>query len=138
LAESRPGLVPEPELNPRPIGRPLLRTVFIRMDEAKKQFDLGVQFFDARVKAVFEATHINGAVNLDPTDPAIVAARSVPPALDRFDRAKTVVVYDDGGDCDAAQLISIQLRKFGFTDVKMFEEGFPAWKAKGYPIGGPR
>jgi 3-mercaptopyruvate sulfurtransferase SseA len=104
------------------------------MDEAKKQFDLGVQFFDARVKAVFDAAHIKGAFNLDPTDAAIVAPRSVPPALDPFDRTKTVIVYDDGGDCDAAQLISIQLPKFGFKDVKVFEEGFPAWKAKAYPI----
>jgi rhodanese-related sulfurtransferase len=107
---------------------------FVTMDEAKKLYDLGVQFFDARVQEEFDEGHIKGAVLVDPTDDTIVATRTKPEFLNKFDPRYPVIVYCNGGDCDSSQLVAIQLKKFGFVNVKVFEEGFPAWKARGYPV----
>lgn len=110
---------------------------FIRTSEAKELFDLGVQFFDARVEEEFKLGRIKGAVLVDPTDPKVVAAKRVPDFLSdekKFPRKFPVVVYCNGGDCDSSQLVAIQMRKFGFANVKVYDEGYPVWKAKGYPV----
>jgi rhodanese-related sulfurtransferase len=109
---------------------------FISVEDAKKEYDLGVQFFDARVEEEFKEGHVKGAVLVDPTDDAIIKSKSVPEFLRKFDPRYPVIVYCNGGDCDSSQLVAIRLRLFGFTNVKVFEEGYPAWKAKGYPVEG--
>jgi rhodanese-related sulfurtransferase len=107
---------------------------FISVDEAKRQYDLGVQFFDARVEEEFKMGHVKGAVLADPTDDKIVGSKTKPEFLNKFDPRYPVVVYCNGGDCDSSQLVAIQLKKFGFVNVKVFEEGYPAWKARGFPV----
>jgi rhodanese-related sulfurtransferase len=107
---------------------------FINIEEAKRMYDLGMQFFDARVQEEYDAGHIKGAVVLDPTDDAIVSAKSKPEVLKKFDPRLPVVIYCSGGDCDSSQLIGIVLRRFGFSNVNVFEEGFPTWDKKGYPV----
>jgi rhodanese-related sulfurtransferase len=107
---------------------------FINIEEAKRQWDLGVQFFDARVIEEYQQGHVKGAVLVDPTDDAVVKSTKVPDFLKKFNPIYPVVVYCNGGECDSSQLVGIRLRQFGFVDVKVFEEGYPAWKAKGYPV----
>jgi rhodanese-related sulfurtransferase len=100
-------------------------------------YDLGVIFFDARVEEEFKMGRVKGAVLADPTDAKIVAAKNVPDFLKdekKFPRKFPVIVYCNGGDCDSSQLVAIQLIKFGFANVKVFEEGYPVWKARGYPV----
>jgi rhodanese-related sulfurtransferase len=106
---------------------------FIKIDEAKRLHDLGMIFFDARVKEEFDEGHVKGAVLIDPTDPKVIEARKKPDVLKGFDPRLPVVVYCNGGDCDSSLLVALRLRDFGFTNVNVFEEGFPEWKKKGYP-----
>jgi rhodanese-related sulfurtransferase len=108
---------------------------FVSLDDAKKQYDLGVQFFDARVQEEFDMGHVKGAVLVDPTDPKIVSSTKKPDFLNKFDPRFPVIVYCNGGDCDSSQLVGIRLRQFGFVNVKVFEEGYPAWRDRKYPIG---
>jgi rhodanese-related sulfurtransferase len=107
---------------------------FVNVAEAKRLYDLGMQFFDARVQEEFDAGHVKGAVLLDPTDDAIVAAKTKPEILKRFDPRLPVVVYCNGGDCDSSQLIGLILRRFGFSNVNVFEEGYPIWQSSGFPV----
>jgi rhodanese-related sulfurtransferase len=107
---------------------------FISTEDAKREYDLGVQFFDARVEEEFNMGHVKGAVLVDPTDPKIVSSEKKPEFLHKYDPRYPVVVYCNGGDCDSSQLVAIRLKQFGFVNVKVFEEGYPVWKAKGYPV----
>ena len=127
------GLTKEDENNPK---ASLIKRggSFISVEEAKKQYDLGVQFFDARVEEEFKMGHVKGAVLVDPTDDAIVKSKKIPEFLRKFDPRYPVVVYCNGGECDSSQLVAIRLRAFGFTNVQVFEEGFPKWKDMGYPV----
>lgn len=108
---------------------------FISLEDAKKQYDAGVQFFDARVQEEFDEGHVKGAVLVDPTDAKIVASEKKPEFLHKYDPRYPVIVYCNGGDCDSSQLVGIRLKQFGFANVKVFEEGYPAWRDKGYPVG---
>jgi rhodanese-related sulfurtransferase len=107
---------------------------FITLAEAKQLFDLGVQFFDARVQEEFAEGHIKGAVLVDPTDDKIVATKSKPESLNKFDPRFPVVVYCNGGECDSSQLVAIQLKKFGFVNVKVFEGGITEWQKARFPV----
>jgi rhodanese-related sulfurtransferase len=107
---------------------------FINITEAKGLYDLGMQFFDARVQEEFDEGHVKGAIIMDPTDDAIVASKSKPEVLKRFDPRLPVVIYCNGGDCDSSQLIGLILRRWGFSNVNVFEEGYPLWLNSGHPI----
>jgi rhodanese-related sulfurtransferase len=130
-------LTPEEEKDPRAALAKMGGDPFIKVDEAKQLYDLGVIFFDARVEEEFKLGRVKGAILADPTDAKIVAAKEVPEFLrdeKKFSRKFPVVVYCNGGDCDSSQLVAIQMRKFGFAIVKVFEEGYPIWLKKGYPV----
>jgi rhodanese-related sulfurtransferase len=107
---------------------------FINMEEAKRLFDNKMQFFDARVQEEYDLGHVQGAVMLDPTDDKIVNAKTKPELLKQFDPRLPVVVYCNGGDCDSSQYIGLVLRRFGFSNVNVFEEGYPSWEKAGYPV----
>src|SRR5687768_16750153 len=57
-----------------------------------------VLWVDARSRPRFEAAHIEGAVLLNEDDWETL----IPAFLDAWDPDKTVVVYCDGGKCDAS------------------------------------
>jgi rhodanese-related sulfurtransferase len=125
------GKDPSPESQPARPPKP----GYIRIADAKAAYDGGAQFFDARMKADYDSGHIKGAFLIDPTDDKIISSETTPEPLKKFHQAAPVVVYCGGGDCDASEFVAILLRKFGFKSVKVFEEGFSAWKARGYPVG---
>ena len=109
---------------------------FITIEEAKKHFDLGVPFFDARFHTEFEEGHVKGAVLLIPTDDSVIDAETKPEWLKKFDPRSLAIVYCNGGDCDSSKIVAAQLRKFGFTKVKSFDPGFWGWKREGIPHRG--
>ena len=43
-------------------------------------------------------------------------------------------IYCNGGDCDSSQYVGLVLRRFGFANVNVFEEGYPSWEKAGYPV----
>src|SRR5262245_35719795 len=106
----------------------------IKIDEAKTDFDRGVQFFDARGKDQYDAGHVKGAIMIDPADPDFVGASEKPEFLRKFDPSLPFVIYCTGGDCDASQLVALKLKQFGFTTLKIFEGGFKEWQAAGHPV----
>lgn len=107
---------------------------FVTVTEAKRMYDQGAQFFDARVAEEFEEGHVLKAIMLDPTDDKIVSSKTKPDILKQYDPTLSYVIYCNGGDCDSSQLIGLILRKWGFSNVNVFEEGYPVWKAKGFPV----
>ncbi|MFG0327602.1 MAG: rhodanese-like domain-containing protein [Phycisphaerales bacterium JB037] len=97
--------------------------------------DLGqplVRFLDARgIGGVYEAGHIAGAVHLPYEGIAEWSA-----AFDEVVNGPTniwVVVYCGGGDCDESKNVRVELSKYGFESVFIFEDGYPAWEAAGLP-----
>lgn len=50
------------------------------------------------------------------------------------DPSQRVVVYCEGGLCDASKLVALTLQDLGFTMIHIDLDGFPAWQAAGYEV----
>ena len=86
-----------------------------------------VLWVDARTRAKYERAHIPGAVllNEDEWD------KLVPAFLDAWDPDVPVVVYCDGGSCDASHAIAERLRKeLKIEKVHVLKGGWSAWPGK--------
>lgn len=86
-----------------------------------------VQWVDARSRAKYERTRIPGALllNEDEWD------KLVGPFLDAWDADKTLVVYCDGGHCEASQRVAERIRHdLQIPGVYVLKGGWAAWEGK--------
>ncbi|WP_298438505.1 rhodanese-like domain-containing protein [Geobacter sp.] len=90
---------------------------------------------DARDRDTFRKGHISGAVSL----PLGVADRLIPEFAAKTPKEKLLIVYCNGYDCHDSKTLGRRLLAAGFTQVFVFEGGFPEWRDAGYPVtqGGP-
>jgi rhodanese-related sulfurtransferase len=98
---------------------------------AKKLFDDGVVFLDARIDEEFKAGHIPQAFQLNSS---LFNTPAAADAMKSLDPAQPVVIYCGGGDCDASKNLAILLQGAGYTKLHIIEQGFPEWVAKGFPV----
>lgn len=116
------------------------RFLYQYIDETDELGQPLVRFLDARgIEGVYETGHIAGALHLPYEGIAEWSA-----AFDEVVNGPTnlwVVVYCGGGDCDESKNVRVELSKYGFESVFIFEDGYPAWEAAGLPTatgGSPR
>lgn len=102
------------------------RTLFERVNSAGD-----VSFVDARNPEEFVTGRIPSAVNMPPS---LFIGGQVPPDLAMIPTSNIIVVYCNGGDCDASKLTAIRLREQGYQNVFVFEEGMTGWTAAKLPI----
>lgn len=94
---------------------------------------IGTLIVDARTPGEYGAGHIPGARNIRSPD---IDSRELDPELTRF---KTIIVYgNDPGSAPAMSMVK-KMMIAGYKDVRLFEQGFNAWRGAGLPIerGGP-
>ena len=98
---------------------------------AKEIFDKGhVLFIDARSQDSYEQGHIQGAVSL----PLGQFDEKIDYFLSRHALDQPLITYCSGRTCEDSRHLARLLSEAGFTDVRIFIDGFPAWKAEGYPV----
>ncbi len=98
----------------------------IRLATARQWGD-AVQWVDARSRTKYERTHIPDALLLNEDEWDSL----VGPFLDAWDADKTLVVYCDGGSCEAAHKVAERIRadlKIG--GVYVLKGGWAAWDGK--------
>ena len=86
-----------------------------------------VQWVDARPRSRYERTHIPGALllNEDEWD------KLVGPFLDAWDADKTLIVYCEGGSCDASLAVAERIRtELKIGGVYVLKGGWTAWERK--------
>jgi len=87
-----------------------------------------VLWVDARTRAKYDHAHIPGAIllNEDEWDSLIS------PFLDAWDPDVPVIVYCDGGSCDASHAVADRLRKEypQVTKLHVLKGGWSAWSGK--------
>ena len=103
----------------------------ITMDEAKKIFDSGqAVFVDTRKLDMYEAGHVQGAYHIELHD----FENGDPKILNFIDRSSVIVAYCVGGNCDESEAVARQLSGAGYQKVYVMHDGFPCWKALGFPV----
>lgn len=99
----------------------------VEVDRARQLWEQGWLFVDAREAVAFEAGRIQDALSLP-------FAQEVEPSLrERLAKAPGLVVYCDGPDCGASRKVAARLVGLGLPSVVVMPEGYPAWKARGFP-----
>ncbi len=102
----------------------------IGVEEAKRLFENEALFIDTRKDKDWEAGRIPGAEHLD------VKKNFTPEALAEVAESKdeAIVVYCNGKKCHRSSKGAKLAVEWGYTNVHYFRDGFPAWKAAGYPV----
>jgi rhodanese-related sulfurtransferase len=98
---------------------------------AKEIFDKGyVLFVDARSSDNYENGHIQGAISL----PVGQFDEKIESFLDRYPTEQPIVTYCSGRTCEDSHDLAQFLTDAGFTDVRIFIDGFSGWQAEGFPV----
>jgi rhodanese-related sulfurtransferase len=94
--------------------------------EAVRLWKDQVVWVDARPRARYDTGHIDGAVLLNEDEWDAL----VPEFLNVWDPEKAVVVYCDGGGCEASHDVANRLRRdFAIETVYVLKGGYPAWRS---------
>ncbi len=100
------------------------------VETAKQIFDQGsAVFVDARSKDSFDQGHIAGAVSL----PLGRFPEKIQAFRERFEPSAAIVTYCSGRTCLDSHQLARLLAMEGYLDIRIFADGYPAWKEKGYP-----
>ncbi len=96
---------------------------------AKRLFDEGVVFVDVRSLEIWKLGHVPEAMLLDLktdfTEDELVAVVA---------KDQSVVIYCEGPKCLRSSKACAKAVSWGFTRVHYLREGFPGWRAAGYPV----
>ncbi|MBX3390102.1 MAG: rhodanese-like domain-containing protein [Phycisphaeraceae bacterium] len=121
----------EEPISPRETAPSESDEMMIDAMRAKEMFDSGVVFLDARIESAYKEEHVAQAFWLNSKNFGTPAAAD---AMKVLDASQPVVIYCDGGDCDASKNLAILLQQAGFARIYIFEAGFPDWKKHGFPV----
>ncbi len=103
----------------------------ISLEEARMKFTTQEAIFvDARSKEDYLQEHIEGAINLPYNDFEREYSRLFP-ILNPLQRE--IIVYCTGKDCDSSLIVAENLDLIGYTNIKLFADGWLAWFAADYP-----
>lgn len=87
-------------------------------------------FLDARLEPDFKAGHIPRALNL----PFEEFERYYPKVEPLLSKAKTIITYCDGTECEASLFLARLLKTKGFRNLKIFFGGWTEWSKAGLPV----
>ncbi len=96
---------------------------------AKALFDRGVPFVDVRRGGDYSFGHIPRAVNL-----GLRTAFGEAELAKAASKDQEVVIYCDGPTCNRSSRACEMAVSWGFKKVYYFRDGYPGWKAAGYPV----
>ncbi len=99
---------------------------------AKALFDRGITFIDVRGDGSWNNGHIPDAVHLDLKGGFSEAALSA-----AVTKGQEVVIYCMGPRCLLSSKACALAVAWGFENIYYLREGFPSWKAAGYPVAVP-
>ncbi len=113
-------------------NQPVSHDIEIRtVDEAFAIFsDQKALFVDAREDALFNEGHIKGAVSLFVND----YGKRFAGFMEKVPLDRPIVAYCSGRSCEDSHTLARYLKEDGYTDVRVFVDGYPAWAEEGHPV----
>lgn len=85
---------------------------------------------DARLRRQYREGHIPGAFHLE----FGMFQSGMPDVVDILRAGLPIIIYCDGGDCDASHKVKIMLERYGLDDLYVFTPGWEAWEQAGLPV----
>jgi len=104
----------------------------VLLDEVQQLMTAGGLLIDARSPELFAAGHIKGAISL----PFVGIDEVLADFIARTDQDQVVVTYCSGFGCPDSFDLGMRLIEEGFSDVRVFEGGYPEWRDAGLAVAG--
>ena len=99
--------------------------------EAKEIYDSKqAVFVDARDSSIYEKGSIKGAVSLSVYD----YDELIETFIVKYPFEQKIVTYCSGRECDESHKLATFLKAEGYSDIRVFIDGFPAWEKEGLPV----
>ncbi len=105
---------------------------------AKALYDRGVRFVDVRSDARWNQGHIPGAVNLGFKKDFSEKVFSEATLSAIVGKDQEVIIHCAGPKCLLSSKACVKAVSWGFTNVYYLRDGFPGWRAAGYPVALPQ
>jgi rhodanese-related sulfurtransferase len=102
----------------------------IETNEAIALYGQGVLFVDARSKEDFAQGHIKDAVSLSAEN----FEELIGPFSKQYPETAAIVAYCSGRECSDSHDLAESLMNAGYSNVRIFIDGYPAWEARGLPV----
>ncbi|MBA4367370.1 MAG: hypothetical protein C0403_06985 [Desulfobacterium sp.] len=101
------------------------------VDAVKKIYDHGITLFlDARTTELYGEGHIHGSISL----PVRQFDELIDTIFEKYPPSTPIITYCTGRECRDSHELAQLLHDAGYDNVKVFSDGYPAWKKKEYPI----
>jgi rhodanese-related sulfurtransferase len=101
----------------------------VEVKAARERMDKGALFLDARPRAFYDMSHVQGALPLPEDD----FDRAFASLEDRLRSHFDIIVYCSGYGCEASHIVARKLAQKGIRGA-VLHEGWPAWTDAGYPV----
>lgn len=104
----------------------------IELDELDELLAAGALLVDSRNSADFQESHLAGAISL----PFATQGDLLEDFRSQVSIDQTLVIYCSGYGCTDSFDLGVLLMQAGYTDVLVYEGGFPEWRDAGRPLEG--
>lgn len=84
---------------------------------------------DVRPEEEYNIDHIPGAVSLP-----FLTLYDSPEMIDSWNRTQTLVLYCFKPTCKETMMMSDKLKRMGFKNILVLQEGFAGWLEREYPV----
>jgi rhodanese-related sulfurtransferase len=98
--------------------------------QARRLWEEGAAFVDARRSRQYEEGHIRGACSIPTFETALLDERLDQLAFE-VQPEEPIVVYCSGGDCQDSHMLAERLWTEGFINVLIYRDGYPDWLRMG-------
>ncbi|MEU0506602.1 rhodanese-like domain-containing protein [Nocardia sp. NPDC005998] len=104
-------------------------TTVIARDELAAAIQAGsVTVLDTLGAGYYEKAHLPGALTLVEADVESRAAQLLP------DQHAPIVTYCSNNACQNSEVVAVQLRALGYTNVRAYRAGIQDWTEAGLPV----
>ncbi|CAN5412339.1 hypothetical protein BH10BAC5_BH10BAC5_18620 [soil metagenome] len=109
----------------------------IKIDLAKKFYDMNALFIDGRTDEEFKAGHIKNAIHITYEELVKMTKEEKIEKMRKFNKDGIIVCYCKGGTCEVSIDLAYEIAKIGFNSVNIYLGGYKEWEDKGYPVEKP-
>lgn len=109
------------------------KTPRILIATAFEEWEAGTLFIDARRTKSYVEGHIPGSISISPWESGR-EEKVARLAGDEPHEAPVVIYCTRSKDCEDSEMIASDLKKFEFSNLMVFQGGFPVWQEQEKPI----
>lgn len=105
--------------------------LFITIEESKQFYEnSSVIFLDSRILSSFKNGHIKNAISF----PYLEFDEHYSKLSAKLNNSSLIIIYCGGENCNSSEKLAVKLINKGYSNIKIFKDGWNQWKSAKFPI----